>query len=323
MQRSILEIPDDEPIEDSAVAADGAPTGGAQRHHHVSWLAWLVVSTIVVMVGAGLGVISEIKADRHADSVAAIPGFLRPLEHEPGMSWHLDRTSSSQVVAASGLLDVLDGGTGTWQLTAHDPSSGDPVWTTRLGTAAASGFQGGMATCPSGGPDLGATILCAVSTPVAIYPGAVAIPTTDVVAIDAKTGTITGRWTVPDQVTAVARTGNDVIVSTITSTQVESVSRRVGATGDVVWHMDAASTTHLAYPGAGSGITGLVRVTISVTSGLAAVAGRDVLIFGIDDGSLRWNGPGLSTSAVRLAVNGFSTWQINSGGNERDRKSVV
>lgn len=323
MQRSILALPGDDPSEDEVDTGSVVPDDEGPRHHRVGPLAWALVAAVVVAAVAGLGALSQVRASRHADAVAALPGFLRPMEHTPHIGWSVDRSSTTSVLAADGQLIVLDAVSGTWQLSGRDAGSGEQRWSIQLGAAARSGFEAGQATCPSAGPDVGPTILCAVTAPVPSYPGSTATPTTDIVAIDAATGLLVGRWPVAEEMTAIARTGDDVIVATIGDGDHEAVTRANGRTGEALWRLDVPTTTNIGANPIGSGLPRRVPVTISVTAGLAAVSGRDVMVVGIDDGTERWLGQGIVTSYVSLASDSFSTWQITAGGHDRDTSGSI
>src|SRR6478609_400770 len=121
-------------IEDTSVTAppsrhpDDEPPADLPAGHH-PLLRWWPLAVVVVLAVIAATMLVSARDRAFVARIEAVPGLVRPLDAAPTPLWDVEgRTAHSAVLAADGALVVLAVGDEEWTVTAHDPASGDVLW---------------------------------------------------------------------------------------------------------------------------------------------------------------------------------------------------
>jgi len=298
-----------------AVPPAGRPDGLRLRRGHV---VVALVGVLVLLVGTlVVGAVARDRDEARSDRIAAIPGMLRPLSTAPAELWRLQVPMvDGGLLAADGRLVVLHEQGGAWQLTGHEPGTGELLWSLPVVAADRAGFEGGTVTCPTAGPDVGPLVLCEISGSTTTYAqdGAeLATPTSQVVAVDARTGTLVASWDVPVQVLELGRVDDDLVLAVAEADGHVRVSRVVGRTGEVAWTYRSPDIMH--------SLSIFRQATLRVGTELVVIGGSATIVLDLDDGRELLEGSAYRTVQVVMVGERFGTWTAQAGGELWDRDS--
>lgn len=295
-------------VEDGAPAPDRTRPRWSRRR--TVTVAGVAVAGLGLALVAGL-VVQQAREDARADSIAAVPGLVRPLDGAPGTGWSapVASTTTQPVLVSGDTLVALDDAGEEWRLTGYAVQDGTPRWSARLAdvvtaptTAGVESVAGVSVRCPSDGGDVGPLVVCVVTGPDA----RAWFGRSEVVAVDAVDGTEVGRWPVEGRLLGVGRVEDDVVVVHADVRGAEHVTRHDPRDGRVLWSQfsgDMLSTSPDPATVEISATERFVLVTGTASAALAASDGTELV-------------PTPPFSAIRLAAVGdhLGSWSTVGGG---------
>ncbi|WP_456825486.1 outer membrane protein assembly factor BamB family protein [Cellulomonas sp. P5_E12] len=304
-------------IEDASITAprsrhpDDEPPPGipATTHHPV--LRWWPLAAVVVVCLVAATMLASARDRAFVAHIEAVPGLVRPLDAAPAPLWEVPgRTANGGVLAADGALVVVGEGNDAWNVTAHDPTTGDVLWTVPVGSAPRSGFESGGVTCPARGTDVGSLVLCLVPQPRVLYSDDASIqeePRVTVLPLSASDGTRTGGWEIRGDVVGIERVDDDLVIGRLAPDNHLEVQRRSGRSGAVVWSYRTPAD-----------MAQLLSASMHVLPPIVVLDGESTIILDADDGHTLVAGArftGLEAAALRGR---FATWAPVGGGHMHD-----
>jgi len=304
-------------IEDASITAlrsrhpDDEPPPGIPAASHHPVLRWWPLAAVAVVCLVAATMLASARDRAFVRHIGAVPGLVRPLDAAPAPLWEVPgRTANGAVLAADGALVVVGEGNDAWDVTAHDPTTGDVLWTVPVGQAPRSGFESGGVTCPAQGADVGSVVLCLVPQPRVLYSDDASIqeePRITVLALSASDGTRTGGWEIRGDVVGVERVDDDLVVGRLAPDNHLEVQRRDGRSGAVVWSYRTPAD-----------MAQLLSASMRVLPPIVVLDGESTIILDAGDGHTLVAGArfsGLQASALRGR---FATWAPAGGGHMHD-----
>ncbi|MEZ0449357.1 PQQ-binding-like beta-propeller repeat protein [Cellulomonas sp. ICMP 17802] len=290
--------PDDEP-------PPGIPLG------HPPVLRWWPVAVLVVLALLAAAMLASARDRAFVARIVAVPGLVRPLDAAPAPLWHVrGRTANGTVLSAEGALVVLAEGDTDWDLTSHDPATGDVRWTVPVAPVSRSGFESTSVICPAQAADVGSLVLCLVRQPRVVYSDEASIqeqPHLAVLPLSARDGTRVGGWQVRGSVVAIDRVADDLVIGIMQPDGHLQVQRRSGRSGAVVWSY--VSPVALAQ---------LLSATVRVMPPIVVLDGESTIVLDVDDGHALVTGARFTGLQVAALGDRFATWAPVGGGQMRD-----
>ncbi|MFC8192628.1 PQQ-binding-like beta-propeller repeat protein [Cellulomonas sp. NPDC057328] len=280
---------------------------------------WWPAALAAVVVLAGAVVATQVvtrAAAARADAIAGLPGFVRPLDAPPGELWRAPAAGRTGVLAAGGHVLAVSDATGTWEVRAHDPRTGEARWGAELVETSAAGFDAVAVSCPPG-TARSTVVLCRWTQPRVVYSRTretvASVPPTRVVALDAADGSRLGGWDVADPLVGARRVADDLVVATVQPDGRVLVERRTGAAGEVLWSHRSADV--LVTPGSGR-----VDPALSVVGGVVVLGGEATTVLDAASGGVVAHGAaGRQLVVAPLPDGRFATWAPVGGAHLHDR----
>lgn len=280
---------------------------GARR----GWRGWWPAAVAVALLVGGAAVATHVAArtsEARADAIAAVPGFVRPLDGPPVELWRAPAGGRGGVVSAGGLLVTVVETAESWRVQGHEPRSGDVVWGVEAtARSRGPGLDPVVVTCPPG-PTGSDVLLCrwTASRPVAGR-GEGPMPPTEVLALDARDGTRLGAWDVTDAVVGLRRVEDDVVLAAVDADGRVRVERRAGTDGTVRWSHRAPEALTLR-----SGSRAVPSLTVA--GEVVVLAGPVVAVLAADSGEVVSQGErGRRLVVGPLSGGRFATWATGTG----------
>lgn len=287
--------PDDEP-------PPGLPPAGEHPLRR-----WWPVAVLAVLCLVAAAMVASARDRAFVARIAAVPGMVRPLDSAPTRLWDVEgRTINGTVLAADGSLVVLAEGEDSWDVTAHDPTTGATRWSVPVAPAPRSGFESAAVLCPAQSSDAGSLVLCLVREPQVVYSADASIqeaPHITVLPLSARDGTRTGGWEIRGAVVGVERVDDDLVIGELQDDGHLKVERRNGRSGAVVWSYVS--------PGV---MAQLLSASVTVTPPFVVLDGESTIVLDAAGGRTVFEGARFSSFEIGSVGDRFATWAPVGGG---------